>query len=590
MTFQHRAKKSSSEPRFGNGLANDPLSDHGVTTQQVTFSQFQLAEQKDGFWGNLDLTGPDALPSPLPDNSISLQANVSVGLVVQLVQHWNLQAVKLGDLVSHVSLAPKEAIQLVTTRVEKRTLERSREDSSQIESTTESSQTDRESLAVAQTASSAMQWNVSASMGFVVPGTPLTGNVTASYGKSKQNSVSKTSESVHEATTKASQTLRTQTKISVKTTSEVSETVSNSRVVMNPSDTDMLHLWGYEVIKRFQVTTVPRRAMAAVRIGVEPPVFDGTFVATQGEFLKNALMDAGLVEKLSAAQQSARGRLASESIVGSGTDAEFDLLKGLLFSPDLASVFGSKEGKLHASDYVAVHRGNAKDLNLRALAGGTAFGLDNDTRKAVAMEYREWQAAGATPILLAWQSMFAMAEVDHMTWQNIAEQRLLLRRFMSMCRSTDWDGGPAGKLLAVSISEQYYSEGSGTTGNMFGSLLARRIQMAMFLTTIGNETTPHSPGNGSASVDDDLDLAALLAHLELFRQLYAGRWLRFLEKVGGKTVFGILVNTVLAKCTGQVYRQSFSRPFMPFNNWYRLDEVLVNGNEIIVPVAGHSHR
>lgn len=602
-----------SEVRFATGFVSDPLADEVVATQQVEFGQFQLARAEDGFWRGMDLFGADALKSPLPDNNVALEVNVTAGLFVRFRQLWNLQRVAVGDLVTHTSLAPKESVRLLVSRTERRTLERSKENSSQIDSSSELTQSDKESLNVAQTAAASKQWSVSANVGFSIPSAGLSGGGSADQSGSNQSSVATTSDSVHETTVKSSQALRTQTKVSVKTVEESTETNSSSRVLVNPSDSKMLHLWGYEVVKRFQVVTAPFVVCPVLRIGVEPPRMDAVFIATQAAYLTGALIDDTLRAMIPSAQRAARRQLQAQSRQDLGeSEWQFEMVERLLCEDDLSSALGpgvsdllsiQGGGAIGSVPFVgtyAVSFASIHDISLSVLAGGTTKGGENSGLETVgvkagevSLEFKEWVKAGQGTLFLAWVALYRL-RLNVENWATSETRRTLIRKFLSMCRQVNWSAEPAVSLVQVTLENKESASlyGANSATNMYGGILARRIQMAIFLTDIGvagSSAEATDPFELQAFTDEQLAFDALSTHLKLFRSAYGASWLRWIERLGGNAVFVHIANAVLSKVTGSAPSPVvLSQPTVPYQQLYRAEDIYVVDSEIYVPIRGDS--
>jgi hypothetical protein len=233
--------------------------------------------------------------------------------------------------------------------------------------------------------------------------------------------------------------------------------------------------------------------------------------------------------------------------------------------------------------YVAV-RTNAKGITSLASSLATDKKYVSDTNRKVALEFREWTKAGLGPLLLAWQALFMLREANNDLWRS---QRLVfIRKFMTMCRAVGWNAGePASLVQAGYVTTGKSTEvvEYGPVKNLSGSVLARRIQAILFLTNVGTagETT-----DSARQFDEEEGqvLNALLAHLSLYGQVYTSRWLRWIEKVGGRVVFGVLVNSVLSEKYKEIYEPSLAEPFAPFRGWYKLEELVINDTEILVPI------
>jgi hypothetical protein len=272
---------------------------------------------------------------------------VQACLYVEHTQQWRLDQLGLGDLVAEISLAPGEERELETYRMERTIVEQSREDVSQFETSREISSLDRESTSVSATASKVNGWRATNSMDLAVGATiPLDVGfdvkADASYKVSSEQSTQLTettdqrTEHVHEGTVRAAEKLANQTKVQVRTTRETTSSYTDRRTLRNPSPTDSLHLYAYEVNKYFTIATWPSKVAPALRVRLKPLVFDKAFVAENPGFLQGAVADALLATAVPDAHQA-----ASALVVRAADDQALQILERLLFDdvdPDFAAV------------------------------------------------------------------------------------------------------------------------------------------------------------------------------------------------------------------------------------------------------------
>jgi hypothetical protein len=545
-----------------------PLSKGSGSTQVVDFAQFQSAGPESGLWqgGNL------AVLSPLPKSLPAVKINVGVGILFRIRQDWNRQAIRPGDLVSVISLAPNETVQVTVSKSTKRSIERSRENATQIENSTELTITDRESLDVVQTAARQSQWNVSGNIGFRVPNSPLSGGIQSNQSSSAQSSTSKTVGSIHEQVGRSSSLLRTQTKVSVTVREEVLQTEVKGRMLHNPSNSNMLHLWGYEVIKQFQVTTRPTHASAALRIGIEPFAFDDEFVATQGEFLSASLIDSSLNDVLDSALAAARAKCRSVPVAGA--DLELSTAESLLFWDGLVTSIslGGTDGETYVTpwdlskdDPYYLKPLSAEEPILELAALESDWALD---------EYKKsWVGMGLGQIFISWRAMFLMRRAVQGTPEReywLANKRRLLDKFGSLCRKVAWD--------STDLQAMFMPHGAT-------HVLARRIVSFLFLTSFGSSDGATDDGMASDDETQDLQsLSALRHHLTAFGDLYTSLWLKWVEKTNGRKLLGRLINRVLSDVRGDSADGPGATAFLPFRDWYDLQDVVVDDCEILVPI------
>jgi hypothetical protein len=291
-----------------------------------------------------------------------LEFDMSGCLLLEHAQLWQLTGLALGDLVAEVSVAPGEELEIESYRMERTLIEQSREDATQFEAARELAVTDRESASVAVVAAKVEGWTATDSMDYGVhqsatvefPFKELAGKGSSDFKldatKQKQaheettSSTTKQTEHVHEAIVKSSEKLTTQSKVVVKTSRETVASVRRRRVVRNSSDTAALHLYAYEVVKRYTIVTWPRACKPALHLRVRPMAFDAAFVAQNPGFLDAALVDAVVKAKLSDAVEA-----AAQVVMRGDENAGLDVLEMLLFYDPSTSIQASETAILDLS-------------------------------------------------------------------------------------------------------------------------------------------------------------------------------------------------------------------------------------------------
>jgi hypothetical protein len=527
----------------------------------VRFTQFQDATAL--LVGDA-LDGPVTVQNALPGDR-PLQARLRVGLATHLRQTWQLQRVEVGDLVSHQSLAPGETIELTVERTERRSLEQTREDMTQLDQSTESGSTDRESLNVAQTAARSNQWNVNGNLNFSIPGTELLGfggNISAGYASQSSDTLVTTSEHAHEQTRKAASALRTQSKLTVKVSSEITNRTVSRRTVANPSSEQTLQIWGYELVKRFRVVTAPDRVQAAVAIQVQPLEFDSAFLAANAGFVRGALFDTDLLESLDDAVAAAR-KFGSLGGAGKPVDeAELDLLEAMVL------------GKAIDGGEYWINGADIKPAELVKVSSLVAF-----------KEYNDWVAAGVGPVLLKWSAVYQLAQLSQagkmafarasspftaaetaagLTW--LANRGGLLRELADTVRK---ELDPAKVAGLLEMTYKY------TTGSTLARLL---VQFAWLADTLLGPS-PNSEFEFASATEDRGSMQAVLDHLNAYASHYSARYLEWIERTTGRAAFARLATAMLEQ-NPDVDAVKADNPFAQF----RVDDLRIVGSDLIVPI------
>ncbi|MBM4342804.1 MAG: hypothetical protein FJ100_05455 [Deltaproteobacteria bacterium] len=542
------------EPFCGRTLGN-PVQVPQQPTQVVRLVQFYRATSTKAEQVTVD----QALPGV---SKVDIETHA--GLLYRYRQIWQLRKVEIGDLVSQLSLAPGEQVELAVERFERRSMEQSREDTTQMDQSTESTSADREALSVTQTAARANQWSVSGTLSYGVAGAGPSASVTASYGEQASNALTNTVNSVHEQTRKAATALKTQTKIAVKATTKTTTKTTQTRKIGNPSETQTLQIWGYELYKNFRVATAVDTVEPALLVRVRPLSFDSQFLVTRSGFLREALFDAALQDVLDDAIGAARqmGPLAGG---GKAVDQiEIDALTALLLGGTVDVGY-------------AVGAASLPDPKL-----GSKSSID---------EYDAWVSVGLGPLFaqwaylkLLWQAHFDYVNtLKKMSKSAVPEPTIwsvnqvgLLREFARSAKATA-NPDALKALLGGAV------DGTGAAAkqkpNDPGSLLARVVvQFMMAIDTLLGPTEDATSGGPSPGARASLQ--SVLDHLNDYADHYTGRYLRWIERAVGREFLGRMVNAVLHGATGI---DKFSAYF-PFQDAYRLDDLQVNGCNILLPV------
>jgi hypothetical protein len=534
---------------FAGGTLADPVTTPPRPQQVLRFTQFQDAT---ALLGGNALDGPVTVAHALPGLRQPVRAKMRVGLATHLRQTWQLQRVEIGDLVSHQSLAPGETIDLTVERTERRSLDQTREDMTQLDQSTESGSTDRESLNVAQTAARSNQWNVNGSLDFSIPGSELLGfggSISAGYAGQSSDTLVTTSEHAHEQTRKAATALRTQTKLTVKVTSETTSRTVSRRTIVNPSSEHTLQIWGYELVKRFRVVTAPDRVQAAVSIQIQPLEFDSAFLAANAGFVRGALFDTDLLKSVDEAVAAAR-KFGSLGGAGKPVDeAEVNLLEGLLKT----GAFGG---------------GEVAPWTNQAAAAFMAPKI-----KGLAESYNKMVDAGLGRVMARWIAVYRLSEAiekskdAELVWKA---NRLELMRSLAGAIKAEFD--------AVKMKEYLYAnewdDPVGLSRADLGKLLVQFAWLADVL--LG----PTAQEEGAYDTESRGGMQALLDHLNDYAQHYTARYLEWTERTTGRAAFARLATAMLEQITDANKVQG-QNPFGQF----RVDDLRIVGSDLVVPIV-----
>jgi hypothetical protein len=252
------------------------------------------------------------------------------GFDLRFNQIWNLRGLFLGDLASTMSLAPSEQLTLEFQSSQRRVLEQTAVDSAEELTSTESTTLDKEVVNAARSSSKTENWHVDGSGGFNIGIVKLeaAGGVQNSLTQTAQNSI----EHVTEATTKSAHSLKTLHKIEVRGVTEGITQNRMTRVIKNPYRDRSLSLNVFQLIKHFSVKAQLAEVRHALFIQVNSLQFNNNFVVSNSDFLRDELLDRGLIDELPVALQGAKP-LASSGTLQLATDTAKLALRYLYGGP-----------------------------------------------------------------------------------------------------------------------------------------------------------------------------------------------------------------------------------------------------------------
>lgn len=284
------------------------------------------------------------LPLSDPSRADEVPLTLHFGLDLEYDQHWVLTETSLGDLSSVLSLAPAETLTLVVKQTLRTKLEENTLKSTESIESFENAIVDKEVLNVTRASSRSRQWGVSGTGAISVAGKVVSGE--ASFTGSLSNSVERrserTREKLAESTQKSARQLKTLQKTEVgRTTERVFET-EERRVITNPYRDRGLTLNVYDVLKRFEVATVPRPPRPVAVLEIDALRFDRAFVERNSDFLSRHLLDQGLVAELELALEA----ITNPTTLQSQEQAREYAALAFRYLFDKDSIFGFNEDDL----------------------------------------------------------------------------------------------------------------------------------------------------------------------------------------------------------------------------------------------------
>jgi len=580
----------------------DPIARAGAPTQSVAFVDTMLVAVSDALAERL--AAPDLAGGADFEGA---RARFSGAVAVEQEQVWRLLDLELGDLVGELSLAPGEQLDIemrTTTRI---STERTVEQSTQVERSLESTTSNREAQATTSSAASSNQWSRtdsgSVSLGLSVPvseGVSLNLGGSASTSSSSSGALSSASSSsvqrTHEETMKAATKVTSSTKVTFKTTTEKTTEHREARRIVNPKDDATMHLFAYEVLKRFRVVTFARTARPALVAHIEPLAFDASFVATHAGFLGDCLVDARLRDRLDdavVAAQREQAVIAGKAGTAVNNDASLDQLSDQLtvLEQILFEDFGDNDEDL-CRPVSAVHRDTIASFFLEE----TKFEPDVFNNLNEATSRPGWRA------FIAWRYLRYLYDRDKHApsgargpaarcWAT--NRALLLKGFAEHLQQV-WTSEA---MILNLIDDKEISQP------------CRRIE-AFFAVSRIVFGLPAAGPDGATPVPPPIDdgapqreaLAAVIAHLDQHAQHYTAKLLEWASTLFGRNALVPLANAALlalsvglesagkTSANSAVLRRATVRALggTPWCGLFLPSELAVAGATLIIPLAQES--
>jgi hypothetical protein len=220
---------------------------------------------------------------------------LDLGLSLLFEQRWNLLAVEIGDLASTIGLAPDEHLTIEILTSQRKLLEQKVVDSTEELRSSESTAVDKEVVNVARSASKTNSWKVDGSGSFSLGFFSL--GASASTSETVTRSAQESSQRIHEQTVKSAHSLKTLHKIEVRGVTETFVQHRMTRRLRNPYPDRTMSVNVFQLQKRFSVVVqiAEIRPILVLRVALD---FNEEFVAGNAGFLRENLIDEGLVEEL----------------------------------------------------------------------------------------------------------------------------------------------------------------------------------------------------------------------------------------------------------------------------------------------------
>ncbi len=499
-----------------------------------------------------------SLPNPISVQCESVNVRVRGSILAKFVQQWSLEDVLIGDFANLLSLAPSEVLTIEMRRTQHTLLEQSQENASTVEAGTESLNSDKESINVANTSARTANWGVSGTGGFSMNG--IGASATATDNNTVSTTTASTINSIHETTLKSTKKVTTQTKLQIRGVTETTVEARQTRVLKNPFPDRVLHLNLYEVVKKFSVQTSQDALQLMITASLDPLKFTQAFVSSNQAFLQDALLDAQLQSVLPAivaALQQAHPTDEQARI-----SSALDILEQYLFEdrPGVQPYHNSDTQNDTPTN--AFTNANVKPppnfLSIDTGASGAAIGLDKSAGFEIYLNLETyWMMMGGYP---AGSGGLA-------TWPAYSAQRLLLMRGMANQVRDAWetrldDAGRKSLMTSANRTEIF-----------------RRVPgfLRLYDELLGTLTISQPDATTVALTN------ALLNHLNCSANYYTEQFLRFVWNRLGNTFVIRFANDALSALFPPPagYTVDTSRPYL---NLYEVENVQRNGLNVLIPL------
>jgi len=504
----------------------------------------------------------DRDPAGIIPGSIALQGapitmNVRGSVLAKFQQQWTVANILVGDFVTMISLAPGEVLTIEMRRTQHSLLEQSQENASTVETGTESLDSDKESINVANTSARTANWVISGSGGFSMNG--IGASASATNNTTINNSITSTINSIHETTVKSTKKLTTQTKLQVRGVTETSVEARQTRILRNPFPDRALDLSLYEIVKKFTVQTSQDSLSLMITATLSPINFTQTLISSNQAFLQEALLDDQLRDSLPTIVGALRQAHPSDQQVI--INNALDMLEKFLFEdrPGVQPYHNSdyqNDTPLNAFTNANVNAPPAF-TNINSGASGKAITLSTSAGFELFLNLQMyWMIMGGYPSGAALPPSSAVYPANRLTMMQGLAQKV----------KDCWEKLDDGARIAL-MKEDNRTE------------IFRRVPgfLQLFNDLLGNLTIEVPDVTTEALIN------ALLNHLNSNSGYYTAQFLRFAWNKLGSTFVIRFTNDILAGLfpAPSGYTADASRPYL---NLYAVEDVRRNGLCIQIPL------
>lgn len=265
-----------------------------------------------------------------------------IGLVGTYHQDWKLLGYSRGALLSTITLAPREQLQIEVFTWDRKKIEQEHEFGTEYETNVEINSLSRASAQIGHELSETIGTNASVNGGISVPVEAVNVNVGGTAGVTTEvtESLNTTLESINEHTAKAIEKFKATNRVKIVETSESGSETRTTRTIANPNSGLTLTLNYFEVLENYEVVTQPVHATEWCVLVDNPDVLniDFDFVLAHEHILQKSLLSANYKEGFEAARMLVAQRWFESTLEPEGhTDGETDEEPGF----PLTGIFGT---------------------------------------------------------------------------------------------------------------------------------------------------------------------------------------------------------------------------------------------------------
>jgi hypothetical protein len=286
-----------------------------LSLKDKLFMEFGEVIVEDAYTFEAPIVGPDFDFLTFGTNTVNL------GLRLVYRQEWRPLGTQRGEVVRTIPLGPKQSEKVSTKLVRRIKTTRTSESLKSTETSTERSDTAKDSSEIVSEAASSMKWNLNQEVegGYNCGVWKVGGSTSFGYGEESSESSKQTSSHLSETMSKTASKVRTETKLIVSTESEETYEATSASEIQNPND-EIAVTYVYSKLQRgYEILTRLAEVQDVIMVAEEIPKpgdIDFDWVKRHDWVLAKVLLDDSFRDALSSISQE----VAQPSMDGLTTD------------------------------------------------------------------------------------------------------------------------------------------------------------------------------------------------------------------------------------------------------------------------------